>query len=294
MAPPSPKRRGRRGPDDPLEAYRRVRKPMPPPERVLPDRRREVESDAAEQEIEEALSVVSAKPTAADPQGDSPNPFRAPHPSSFRDREEAGAYLAEALRPILPLDAVILAIPRGGVEIGAVIAERLRLPLDIVIPRKLGAPNNPELGLGAVAEGVRVLDERLVRTLNVPTSYLEAEIERQEEEIRRRTAAYRAGRGPVPVGERTAVVVDDGVATGGTAVAAIRWAKKTAAREVVFAAPVAPVEAVRRLEQEADGVVVLSTPPHFYAVGQWYVDFPQVSDTRVVWLLRGAAGRADA
>jgi len=291
MAPPSPKRRGRRGPDDPLEAYRRVRKPMPPPERVLPDRRREVEDEAADEEIEEALSVTPGDVRAAAVPGEpAPSPS---HPTSFRDRMEAGAYLAEALRPVLPGDAVILAIPRGGVEVGAVVAERLGLPLDVVIPRKLGAPGNAELGLGAVAEGVTVLDERLVRALDVSAEYLDTEIERQEAEIRRRTAAYREGREPVPVQDRTAVVVDDGVATGGTAVAAIRWAKKAGAREVVFAAPVAPIEGVRRLEQEAEGVVVLSTPPHFYAVGQWYEEFRQVGDDTVVALLRAAASRTD-
>ncbi len=297
MAPPSPKRRGRRGPDDPLEAYRRIRKPMPPPERVLPDRRREVEDEAAEQEIEEALSAApggaapdTAAPGAAAPTDPPPLPQRL---VSFRDREEAGAYLAEALRPILPPDAVVLAIPRGGVEVAAVVADRLGLPLDVVIPRKLGAPGNEELGLGAVAEGVTVLDERLVRALDVSADYLDAEIERQQAEIRRRTAAYREGRAPVPVQGRHAVVVDDGVATGGTAVAAIRRAKKAGASEVMFAAPVAPAEAVRRLEQEAEGVVVLSTPPHFYAVGQWYEEFRQVSDRTVIELLRGAAGRAE-
>jgi putative phosphoribosyl transferase len=179
------------------------------------------------------------------------------------------------------------------VEVGAVVADRLGLPLDVVIPRKLGAPGNAELGLGAVAEGVTVLDDRLVQALSVPADYLDAEIERQTEEIRRRTAAFRDGREPVPVAGRVAVVVDDGVATGGTAFAAIRWAKKAGALEVVFAAPVAPAEAIRRLEQEAEGVVVLSTPPHFYAVGQWYEQFRQVSDDTVIALLRAAADRAE-
>ena len=187
---------------------------------------------------------------------------------------------------------MVLAIPRGGVEVAAVIADRLHLPLDVVIPRKLGAPSNPELGLGAIADGVQVLDERLIRTLGVSVGYLEQEIERQTSEIHRRTAAYREDRPPVQVEGRTAVVVDDGVATGGTAIAAIRWAKRAGAREVVFAAPVAPAEAAERLEDEADRVVILSSPPHFHAVGQWYQEFAQVSDERVIALLRDAAGRA--
>ncbi len=259
---------------------------MPPPERVLPDRRRETEEEDAEREIQEALSALPPPAVAS-----APVQPRSPW-SSFADRAEAGRFLTEALRPILPPDAVVLAIPRGGVDVAAVVAERLGLPLDIVIPRKLGAPGNPELGLGAVAEGVRVLDERLVRLLEVPVEYLDAEIERQETEIRRRTDAYREGRDPIPVAGRAAAVVDDGVATGGTAIAAIRWARRAGASSVIFAAPVAPAEAVRRLESEADRVVVLSIPPHFYAVGQWYVEFPQVSDERVIAALRMAAARA--
>jgi predicted phosphoribosyltransferase len=260
---------------------------MPPPERVLPDRRRESEQDDAELEIREALSEPPSPDAAAALAARSLW-------STFRDRTEAGAYLTEAIRPLLADRSVVLAIPRGGVDVAAVIADRLELPLDVVIPRKLGAPGNPELALGAIAEGVRVLDERLIRTLAVPQEYLDQEIERQEAEIRRRTDAYREGRPPVTVEGRLAVVVDDGVATGSTAVAAIRWAKGSGAREVIFAAPVAPSEALARLQDEAETVVILSTPPHFYAVGQWYAEFPQVSDERVIDLLRGAAGRTPA
>jgi putative phosphoribosyl transferase len=266
---------------------------MPPPERVLPDRRQEVEDEAAEKEVREALTERPSPPSPSSPPVAPPS--LPPEPrrtwSSFRDRKEAGGALADLLRPLMPPDTVVLAIPRGGVDVAAVIAERLDLPLDIVVPRKLGAPGNPELGLGAVADGVRVLDDRLIRSLSVSVDYLEEETERQTAEIRRRTEAYREGRPPAVVEGRTALVVDDGVATGGTAAAAIRWAKRAGASEVVFAAPVAPREAVRRLEDEADRVVVLSTPPHFFAVGQWYVDFPQVSDDRVVALLRAAAER---
>jgi putative phosphoribosyl transferase len=261
---------------------------MPPPERVLPDRRQEAEDKAAEQEIREVLAEGPAEsgPPAAPPQPQSRSSW-----SSFRHRIEAGEALASVLEPLVPPDTVVLAVPRGGVEVAAVIAERLHLPLDIVVPRKLGAPGNPELGLGAVAEGVRVMDDRLIRSLGVSVDYLEEETQRQTEEIRRRTEAYREGRPPVPIEGMTALAVDDGVATGGTAAAAIRWASRAGAREVVFAAPVAPREAVRRLWDEADRVVVLSTPPHFFAVGQWYTDFPQVSDERVVALLRAAAER---
>jgi putative phosphoribosyl transferase len=203
----------------------------------------------------------------------------------FRDRSDAGRRLAEALAQLEGQDVVVLGIPRGGVEVAAEVAAARGWPLDIVVPRKIGAPGNPELGLGAIAPGVRVLDERMIRTLNVPERYLEEEIAAQEEEIRRRTEAYRGGRPPVSLAGKVAVVVDDGVATGGTAVAAVRWARVAGASRVILAIPVAPREAVVRLSKEADEVVVVATPEPFFAVGQWYGRFPQTSDREVVELL---------
>jgi predicted phosphoribosyltransferase len=209
----------------------------------------------------------------------------------FLDRREAAERLAEALRDLAGQDVVVLGIPRGGVEVAAVVAEALGAPLDVVIPRKVGAPGNPELGLGAVAEGVQVLDERLIRILGVTPDYLGEEIAAQMEEIRRRQALYRRGRPEVPLHGKVAVVVDDGVATGGTAAAAIRSARSRGASRVVLAVPVAPPEAVRRLGEEADEVRVLATPEPFYAVGQWYEEFPQVSDQHVIDLLSASGGR---
>jgi len=188
---------------------------------------------------------------------------------------------------------VVLGIPRGGVEVAAVVAEALDAPLDVVIPRKVGAPGNPELGLGAVAEGVEVLDEHLIRVLRVGEEYLRQEIATQEEEIARRSLTYRGDRPPVDLEGRVAVVVDDGVATGGTAAAALRWARRRGATSVILAVPVAPLEAVRRLSEEADEVRALATPEPFYAVGQWYADFPQVSDGEVIDLLERSAKRRE-
>jgi putative phosphoribosyl transferase len=203
----------------------------------------------------------------------------------FEDRAEAGRAVARALERLAGRDVVVLAIPRGGVEVGAEISRAHGWPLDLVIPRKIGAPGNPELGLGAVAPWVRVLDERMLRTLGVSPGYLDREIAEQEEEIRRRAEAYRRGRPPVELRDRVAVVVDDGVATGGTAAAALRWARSQDAARVVLAVPVAPAEAVRRLAEECDEVVCLDTPEPFMAVGQWYRSFPQTSDGQVVALL---------
>jgi putative phosphoribosyl transferase len=204
----------------------------------------------------------------------------------FTDREDAGRQLAATLADLAGRDVVVLGIPRGGVEVAAVVAQALGAPVDVVIPRKVGAPGNPELGIGAVAEDVEVLDERLIRLLGVGQDYLQQEIQAQQEEIRRRSAAYRGNRPPVSLQGRVAVVIDDGVATGGTAVAAVRWARTRGASSVILAVPVAPADAVVRLRREADEVRVLDTPEPFYAVGQWYEEFPQVSDQRVVELLR--------
>lgn len=203
----------------------------------------------------------------------------------FEDRAEAGRALAEALEGLTGQDVVLLAIPRGGVEVAAEISRARGWPLDLVIPRKIGAPGNPELGLGAIAPGVRVLDERMLRALGVSREYLDREVAEQEEEIRRRAEAYRGGRPPTEIRGRVAVVVDDGVATGGTAAAALRWARSQGAARVVLAVPVAPREAVGRLAGECDEVICIDTPEPFMAVGQWYLSFPQTSDDQVISLL---------
>jgi putative phosphoribosyl transferase len=207
---------------------------------------------------------------------------------TFADRRDAGQRLAAILGDLADRPTVVLGIPRGGVEVAAVVAGALGAPLDVVVPRKIGAPGNPELGIGAVAEGVQVLDERLIRLLGVDAAFLESEIAEQRREIARRVARYRGDRPPPSIAGRTAVVVDDGVATGGTAVAALRWAAAQGAGIVVLAVPVAPPEAIDRLHAEAHEVRALETPRSFSSVGQWYEDFPQVPDERVVALLEAA------
>jgi putative phosphoribosyl transferase len=207
----------------------------------------------------------------------------------FADRAEAGRSLADALERFRDDDAVVLAIPRGGVVVGAEVARHLGAPLDVVVPRKIGAPGNPELGLGAVAYGVRVLDEALISRLGVTASYVEEETRRQIGEIQRREHVYRGDRSATPVRGRPAIVVDDGIATGGTAVAALRWTRSQKPSRVVLAVPVAPRATVRRMQREADDVVVLATPEPFLAVGEWYAHFDQTSDDEVVRLLGGLA-----
>jgi predicted phosphoribosyltransferase len=211
-------------------------------------------------------------------------------PRVFRDREEAGRALAAALHGRVDrAHALVLAIPRGGVIVAAPVARALDAPLDVVIPHKLGAPHNPELAIGAVAPGVRVLDEGLTRALSVPDDYIEEEVAAQEAEIERRTTLYRDERRPPGFAGVTAVVVDDGVATGATSMAALRWARAQGSARVVFAAPVGPVVALRLLAGECDDVVILETPRAFRAVGEWYDRFDQVTDEQVLAVLRDAS-----
>lgn len=207
----------------------------------------------------------------------------------FRDRTEAGERLAEALRDLVAEPLVVLGVPRGGVIVGVPVAARLGAPLDVVVPRKVRAPGNPELGIGAVAPGVRVLDEGVVARLGIDPDYLDREIALEQEEVGRRTVAYRGDRPPLELAGRDAVVVDDGVATGGTALAALRWARNAGAARVIFAAPVGPPGTASRLRREADVVLILETPGSFRAVGEWYDRFDQTTDEEVRAALAAAA-----
>lgn len=205
----------------------------------------------------------------------------------FSDRAEAGRKLGEALGP--RADALILGIPRGGVVIAREAAAITGGDLDVIVPRKLGAPMNPELGIGAVAaDGTTVLDERLVRALGVSEQYIAREVARQVEEIQRRLEMYRRGRPELKVVGRECVVADDGVATGGTAEVALQSCRAQGASKVTLGVPVAPAESLDRLRAACDEVVCLETPSPFAAVGQWYTNFPQVSDDEVLEALGGA------
>ncbi len=202
----------------------------------------------------------------------------------FADRRDAGRRLAAALAHLCGRHPFVLAVPRGGVVVGREVANAFRAPLEVIVPRKLRAPYNPELAIGAVAEGgAAFIDEEFSRA--VGAEYLELEIAAQRAEITRRVHAYRGG-GPLPdLAGRCAIVVDDGIATGATMIAALRAARSLHPAHLVAAVPVAPPEGLVRLAKEADEVVCLSAPAVFHAVGQFYTDFTQVEDREVLGLL---------
>lgn len=199
----------------------------------------------------------------------------------FRDRDDAGRRLGALVREHVAAPTLVLGVPRGGVIVAMHVATALGAPLDIVVPRKLGAPGNAELGIGAVAPGIIVVNDELVDRLHVPASYIEQEAARQQEEVGRRTQMYRGDRPPPQLERTTAVIVDDGVATGGTVLASIGWARARQAAQVILAVPVLPAAMVHRLRGEADQVLSLAAPRLFGSVGEWYERFPQVTDEAV-------------
>ena len=210
----------------------------------------------------------------------------------FRNRADAGRQLAARLTSFRAGDPVVLALPRGGVPIGAEIARALDAPLDVVLVRKIGVPGQPELALGAIVDGEEpelVIDTRLMAMLDIPENYVAEQRQRQLAEIERRRRLYLEGRPPVVVAGRTAIVVDDGIATGYTMRAALRAIRRRKPARLVLAVPVAPPETIAALGAEVDEIVCLSTPDHFGAIGQFYADFRQLDDAEVVALLRGRA-----
>jgi len=212
----------------------------------------------------------------------------------FVDRHDAGRRLAAELALFVSERPVVFAIPRGGVPIASEVAHALGAPLDILAVRKLGAPGNPERALGALAEdGTGVLDPRSGVMLGMTQAAFDSTLSQESRELRRRVERYRDGRSPVPVSGRTVIVVDDGLATGLTDLAAVRALRKRGARRIVVAVPVGSGEAVSMLAEEADLVVCLTVPRHLRGVGFWYRDFAPVSDEQVLALLAEAAAGVD-
>ncbi|MDD4237746.1 MAG: phosphoribosyltransferase family protein [Desulfotomaculaceae bacterium] len=210
----------------------------------------------------------------------------------FRDRAEAGRKLAEELAGFIERDALVLAVPRGGVVIAAEIVRLLNLSIDLIIPRKIGAPHNPEVAIGAVTQdGTTLLDQRLIELLGISRGELEDRVSGAVDEIRRRMALYGAGRNIGKSEGRQLIVVDDGVATGYTMQASLRSARGYGPKELVVAIPVAPRDTLGLLEKEVERAVCLTVPEDFYAVGQFYESFEQTEDEEVIEIMRELSGQ---
>lgn len=215
----------------------------------------------------------------------------------FADRRDAGRRLAAELKSMNYADPVVLALPRGGVPVGYEIARALAAPLDVLLVRKIGAPDQPELGIGAVVDGAEpqiVMDDELVQLVSPPPGYVEQEVRRQLAEIERRRKLYAGARPPVATEGRTAIVVDDGIATGGTARAALRAVRRLRPRHLVLAVPVGSEDVLHSLAREADEAVCIWQPARLHAVGAHYHDFTQTSDDEVIRLLDEAAAELRA
>ncbi|HEX2469092.1 MAG TPA: phosphoribosyltransferase family protein [Candidatus Limnocylindrales bacterium] len=208
----------------------------------------------------------------------------------FVDRREAGTRLAEHLSGYEAAAPIVIGLPRGGVPVAAVVASVLGAPLDIIVVRKLGCPWQPELGFGAVAEGgIRVMNDALVHDFDLTPEELATVTAREEAELERRVRTYRGGRPPIAVDGRVVILVDDGLATGYTARAAVEALRRRRAAKVILAVPVASEAGASELRRHADDVVAVATPSWFLAIGEFYEDFSQTSDEDVIALLEQGA-----
>jgi putative phosphoribosyl transferase len=204
----------------------------------------------------------------------------------LKDRKEAGFLLAEKLKKLNLKDAVVLAIPRGGVIIGYEIAKVIDAEFDIVTPRKLKAPNDPELAIGAIMpDGSIFLNEEVIEIRNVPNTYIEREKKEEMTEAKRRLSVYRPDKPYPKIKDRTVILVDDGIATGATMMAAARWAKKQNPKKIIIAIPVIPADFLDIVKGAVDEVIYLHTTQFFFGIGQFYRSFPQVGDAEVISIL---------
>ncbi|HVG60010.1 MAG TPA: phosphoribosyltransferase [Hyalangium sp.] len=204
----------------------------------------------------------------------------------FRDREEAGRLLAERLREYAGEAPVVLALPRGGVAVGYEITRALDIPLDVMMVRKLGVPWHPELGMGAIAEGGAVfLNPEVLVEAELDPEELRKVITEEARELERRVQRYRGGQPPPEVKGRTVILVDDGLATGGTARAAVRALRGFGARRIILAVPVAASQTAEQLRDDVDALVAVQEPSNLWAIGNWYDDFHQMTDEEVLVLL---------
>jgi putative phosphoribosyl transferase len=214
----------------------------------------------------------------------------------FKNRTEAGQLLATALESVpRGNNSIVLALPRGGVPVAYEVASRYHLPLDVFLVRKLGVPGQEELALGAIASGgLRVLNEEVIAMLDISVDQIEQVTKKEEVEIQRRDSLYRPHKPPIDVAGKTVILIDDGLATGSTMLAALRALKTQKPTQLIAAVPVAPPDTLRHLRLEADEVHCLLTPEPFFGVGLWYQQFDQTCDEEVLSLLNQAANAASS
>lgn len=205
----------------------------------------------------------------------------------FKNREEAGKSLSKELMEYKGKDTIVLGIPRGGVVVAYEVAQTLEAPLDLIIPRKIGAPNNPELAIGAVTEdGTTILNNNLIAGLNISIDYVESEKKKQIQEIKRRTRVYKKDIASKSLEKKTVIIVDDGLATGYTMKAAIYSIRRQKPATIIVAVPVGPPVTVKELMKDVEKIICLIALEPFFAIGQFYDDFSQVSDEEVIQLIK--------
>jgi len=204
----------------------------------------------------------------------------------FQNRQQAGQKLAKDLQQYRSKKPIILGIPRGGVVVACEVAKALQAPLDVIVARKIGAPLQPEFAIGAIAPGgIRVFNEESVRYFALNKQDLNALVSREQQEMQRRIELYRAGRKKLDLENQIVIVIDDGLATGLTALAAVRSVKKAGAKEIILAIPVAAADTMRNMAHEVDKIIYLSAPEYFGAVSRFYEEFPQTTDEEVITIL---------
>jgi len=206
----------------------------------------------------------------------------------FKSRIDAGQKLAQALKKYKNLEnGIVLALPRGGVVVGYEVAKKLNLPLDIICPRKIGAPGNPEFAIGAITEtGEGIFDEETIKTYGISKEYIENEIKKEKAEAERRLKLYRGKRPCLVLKDKTVIIVDDGLATGLTMRAAIKTVRSRGAKKIIVAIPIGPPDSIEIVKREVDEIIYLDAPFFFGAVGAFYEEFGQTTDEEVIELLR--------
>jgi predicted phosphoribosyltransferase len=206
----------------------------------------------------------------------------------FKDRQDAGQKLIQKLEKFKnSQETIVLGLPRGGVVTAFEISKELNLPLDIIVTRKIGAPGNPELAIGAITEiGESVLDVALISTMRVSQDYVNQEIKQETKEANRRLSVYRGTRPPLNLQDKRVILVDDGVATGYTMLAAIKSVRKKEAKEIIIAVPVIALDTLKKIKREADEVIYLDSPISFWGISSFYENFDQIEDEEVIALMK--------